>query len=122
MIRGDVYQANLDPTEVSEQAGKRPALKDTASHIIIVSRNGINRSSPVVVIVPLTKYSARKKIYPSHHLIKASAENGLSIDSIAKCEQIRAIVKSRLSNQLGKVNIQDREKIDRALKIVLSLN
>lgn len=113
MIRGDIYQADLDPTEGSEQAGKRP--------VIIVSRNGINRSSPVVVIVPLTKYSSRKKIYPSHHLIKASADNGLSIDSIAKCEQIRAIAKSRLSNKLGKVNDPDREKIDRALKIVLSL-
>lgn len=113
MIRGDVYQANLDPTEGSEQAGKRPVL--------IVSRDGINRSSPVIVIVPLTKFLSRKKIYPSHHLLKASAENGLKTDSIVKCEQIRAIAKSRLSNKLGKVNTKDLEKIDRTLKIVLSL-
>ena len=113
MIRGDVYQANLNPTESSEQAGKRP--------VIIVSRDGINRSSPVVVIVPLTKFLPQKKIYPSHHLVKASSENGLKIDSIAKCEQIRAIAKSRLSDKLGRINTQDIEKIDRALKIVLSL-
>ncbi|MGL6338028.1 MAG: type II toxin-antitoxin system PemK/MazF family toxin, partial [Waterburya sp.] len=48
MIRGDIYQADLDPTQDSEQAGRRPILKDTASHIVIVSRDGINRSSPIV--------------------------------------------------------------------------
>ena len=113
MIRGDVYQANLDPTEGSEQAGKRPVL--------IVSRDGINRSSPVVIIVPLTKFLARKKIYPSHYIVKASSDNGLNTDSIVKCEQIRAIAKSRLSSKLGKINAEDLAKIDRALKIVLSL-
>ncbi|MEM8720703.1 MAG: type II toxin-antitoxin system PemK/MazF family toxin [Cyanobacteria bacterium P01_G01_bin.39] len=131
MIRGDIYQANLDPTEGSEQAGKRP--------VAIVSRNGINRSSPILVVVPLTaecghsqalplqgrervtKFAANKKIYPSHHLVKASNENGLDLDSIAKCEQIRAIAKSRLLNKLGSLNTQDLLKIDAALKIVLSL-
>lgn len=42
--RGDVYLARLDPTESSEQAGTRP--------VIIVSRDAINASSPVVVVVP----------------------------------------------------------------------
>ena len=114
MIRGDVYQANLDPTEGSEQAGKRP--------VTIVSRDGINRSSPVVVVVPLTKFSSQKKIYPSHHLVKASTENGLNRDSVVKCEQIRAIAKSRLSHKIGSLSIKDLGKIDLALKIVLSLN
>lgn len=93
MNRGDIYRADLDPTEGSEQAGQRP--------VIIVSRDGINRSSPVVVVVPMTKFLAKKKIYPSHHLVKANSDNGLDVDSIAKCEQIRAIAKSRLSLKLG---------------------
>ena len=46
MKRGDIYDARLNPTEGSEQAGTRP--------VVIVSRNAINRYSPVVVIVPLT--------------------------------------------------------------------
>ena len=113
MIRGDIYRADLNPTEGSEQAGKRP--------VIVVSRNGINQSSPVVVIVPLTKFTQKKKIYPSHHLIKTSQANGLDVDSIAKCEQIRAIAKSRLSHHLGSLSIEDLDKIDIALKIVLAL-
>lgn len=35
---------------------------------------------------------------------------------------LKAIAKSHLSNKLGKVNTQDIKEIDRALKIVLSLN
>jgi mRNA interferase MazF len=113
MIRGDIYQADLDPTKDSEQAGRRP--------IVIVSRDGINRSSPVVVIVPITKFTPEKKIYPSHHLVKATNDNGLSIDSIIKCEQIRGIAKSRLLHKWGSLSEKDLAKVDTALKIVLSL-
>ena len=114
MIRGDVYLADLDPTKDSEQAGTRP--------VIVVSRDAINRSSPVVVIVPITKFTSSKKIYPSHHLVKAANDNGLKKDSIVKCEQIRAISKSRLSQKWGSVNAADLAKIDAALRIVLSLS
>jgi mRNA interferase MazF len=113
MIRGDIYQADLNPTEGSEQAGQRS--------VAIVSRNGINRSSPVVVVVPITKFAVRKKIYPSHHLVRATDSNGLDLDSILKCEQIRAIAKSRLSQKRGSLSAEDLVKIDAALKIVLSL-
>jgi mRNA interferase MazF len=129
MIRGDIYQADLDPTQDSEQAGRRPILKDdaklvpwhTASHIVIVSRDGINRSSPVVVVVPISKFTSNKKIYPSHHLVKATSGNGLTQDSIVKCEQIRVIAKSRLSRKWGSLSEEDLAKVDAALKIVLSL-
>lgn len=113
MIRGDIYQADLDPTQDSEQAGRRP--------IVIVSRNGINRSSPVVVVVPITKFTPEKKIYPSHHLVKSTDGNGLTQDSMIKCEQIRAIAKSRLSRKWGSLSEDDLAKVDAALKIVLSL-
>jgi mRNA interferase MazF len=113
MIKGDIYQADLDPTKDSEQAGKRPVL--------IVSRDGINRSSPIVVVVPITKFTPEKKIYPSHHLVKATDGNGLTQDSIVKCEQIRAIAKSRLSRKWGSLSAEDLAQVDAALKIVLSL-
>ena len=112
MNRGDIYQANLNPTVDSEQSGNRSVL--------IVSRNGINRSSSVIVIVPISKYKKNKKIYPSHYLVKANG-NGLRVDSIIKCEQIRAIAKSRLGEKKGSLNQNDMTQIDEALKIVLSL-
>ena len=57
MNRGEVWDASLDPTEGSEQAGIRP--------IIIVSRNAINTSSSVVLAVPCTTYRTRKRISTS---------------------------------------------------------
>ncbi|MFM6594011.1 MAG: type II toxin-antitoxin system PemK/MazF family toxin, partial [Dolichospermum sp.] len=44
MRRGEVYDARLETTEGSEQGGTRP--------VIIVSRDVINLSSPVVLAVP----------------------------------------------------------------------
>ena len=112
MKRGDIDLANLNPTIGSEQAGTKPVL--------IVSRDGINDSSPVVVIVPLTTYTVNKKIYPSHHLVKAE-KNGLTTDSIVKCEQIRAIAKSRLQAKRGSLSVRDMEAVDKALKITLDI-
>jgi mRNA interferase MazF len=54
MIRGDVYLAVLDPSQGSEQAGTRP--------VIVVSRDAINKLSPVVVIVPLTSRANKNRI------------------------------------------------------------
>ena len=55
MKRGDVYDARLDPTEGSEQAGTRP--------VIIVSRDAINTASNVVLVVPRTTYRAGRRLY-----------------------------------------------------------
>jgi mRNA interferase MazF len=71
--------------------------------------------------VPISKFTSKKKIYPSHHLVKATSSNGLTQDSIVKCEQIRAIAKSRLSRKWGSLSEEDLAKVDAALKIVLSL-
>jgi mRNA interferase MazF len=52
MKRGEVYIARLDPVEGSEQGGNR--------RVIIVSRDVINASSPVVLAVPCTTYSGSR--------------------------------------------------------------
>ncbi len=114
MIRGEIYQANLNPTVDSEQSGNRPVL--------IVSRDSINRSSPVIVIVPITKYKKNRKIYPSHYLVKPTKDNGLSVDSIIKSEHIRAIAKSRLSKKRGILTQEDMKEIEQTIKVVLSIN
>lgn len=87
MKRGDVYDARLNPTEGSEQAGIRP--------VVIVSRDAINQASPVVVVVPFTNAVHLKRLYPHTTLIRAS-EGGLTVDSIALAGQVRAISKTRL--------------------------
>ena len=64
MRRGEVYDARLDPTEGAEQAGSRP--------VVIVSRDAINASSPVVIVVPCTTYRPGRHLYPSQVLLHAS--------------------------------------------------
>ena len=53
MMRGEVY----DPVEGSEQRGSRP--------VVIVSRNAINTSSPIVVVVPCTTYEPAGACIPA---------------------------------------------------------
>ena len=112
MKRGDVYFARLDPTEGSEQAGIRP--------VIVVSRDAINRASPVVVAVPCTTYRAGRRVYPSQVVLR-SPEGGLRADSLVLGEQMRAVAKSRLVKRLGSLSAECLEQVDKILLITLDL-
>ena len=112
ILRGDVFMARLDPVEGSEQAGARP--------VVVVSRDALNKFSPVVVVVPLTDAANKKKVYPSHVKVVAGT-GGLTMDSIVICEQVRAISKSRLRRLMGKLDKPALTSIEAALKITLDL-
>ncbi|MCB0200250.1 MAG: type II toxin-antitoxin system PemK/MazF family toxin [Anaerolineae bacterium] len=112
MKRGDVYDARLNPAEGSEQAGTRP--------VIIVSRDAINRNSPVVVVVPLTSASNIKRAYPNNVTVPAGV-GGLAVDSTALTGQVRAISKTRLLRLRGSLPPDLVQQISRALRITLDL-
>jgi len=112
MKRGDIYDARLSPTEGSEQAGTRP--------VVIVSRNAINRYSPVIVITPLTDAANVKRSYPSNVAI-SQPEGGLALDSVALTGQVRAITKTRLLRHRGSLSAETMRKINAALRITLDL-
>ena len=112
MMRGDVYDARLSPTEGSEQAGMRP--------VIIVSRNAINQYSPVIVVVPLTDAANLKRIYPSDVLIR-QPEGGLTLDSVALTGQVRAISKTRLLRRRGALSSELVEQVAKALRVTMDL-
>jgi mRNA interferase MazF len=109
---------SLDPTKGSEQAGTRP--------IVIVSRDSINHSAlgtnrtVVVVGVPLTDRQNLYQLYPSHVELKKGA-GGLTKDSVALCEQVRAVSLDRLVRYMGKLSPSDLRKIEDALRVVLVL-
>lgn len=107
-----MYDAALDPTRGSEQAGFRP--------VVVVSRDAINAASTVVIAVPCTTYREGRRIYPSQVLIQAP-EGGLDADSLALGEQVRALAKSRLRRRRGTLTSQAISKLDRALLISLDL-
>lgn len=113
MLRGDVFLADPSPTVAEEIRGTRP--------VVIVSRDAINRSSPVVIVVPITDRRNKPRIYPSQVVLRAG-DGGLQIESVAVGEQVRAISKVRLIKQLGHLDPESMTAIDAALKIALDLS
>lgn len=112
MKRGDVYDARLDPIEGSEQGGVRP--------VIIVSRDAINATSTLVIAVPCTTYRGQRELYPSQILITAP-DGGLSRDTVALGEQIRAVSKSRLFRFRGTLSEAMIAQLNKALLIAIDL-
>ena len=113
MRRGDVYDARLDPVEGSEQSGSRP--------VVIVSRDAINISSPVVSAAPCTTFREGRRIYPSQVLVKAP-EGGLDADSVILGEQVRVLDKNRLLRRRGELTPTTMARLNAALRIAFDLD
>lgn len=111
MRRGEVYDASLDPTRGSEQAGFRP--------VIIVSRDAL-AASDAIRAVPYTTFRPSRRIYPSQVLLQ-SPDGGLDVDSAALGEQVRAISTQRLVRFRGVLSFPAIEQLNRALLIALDL-
>ena len=112
MRRGEVYEARLEPTEVSEQGGTLP--------VILVSRDVINAASPVVLAIPFTTSRRNRRIYPTQVLVKAP-DGGLEQDSVALGEQVRVLAKTRLLGLRGSLSDTALRKLEQALVIALDL-
>ena len=112
ILRGDVYIARLHPVEGSEQGGTR--------RVVVVSRDAVNKNSPVVCVCPITDAQNKKRIYPSHVPVPVGS-GGQTIDGIVVCEQIPTINKTRLIQLKGKFERDVMTRIDAALKIALDL-
>lgn len=112
MRRGEIYDARLDPVEGSEQAGFRP--------VVIISRDTLNAVRSTVVAIPCTSYRAGRRVYATHVLVHAP-EGGLTVDSVALCEQIRILAKSRLARRRGALSARTLASIEQALLIALDL-
>ena len=108
--RGDIYYANLNPAIGSEQGDVRPVL--------VVQNNKGNAYSPTTVVVPITK-SLVKNYLPTHVVIPQSS--GLDCDSLALCEQIRTIDRTRLSSYIGHINGEAQAEIDDALLVCIGI-
>jgi mRNA interferase MazF len=110
--RGEIYVGRLDPIEGSEQAGTRP--------VIVVSRDAINDTRRVVIVVPVTTDRGRR-LLPTQVQIR-SGDGGLHADSVALCEQVRALSKTRLGAYLGALAPTTMDRVDRALRLGLALD
>ena len=99
ILRGEIYWADLDPTQSSEQSGRRP--------VVILSREAFNRNSGTVIAVALTSQEPRAGFPLCLEIIGA----GLPRRSWVKISQIRTLSVQRLGAKLGEVTRDDLLRI-----------
>lgn len=112
--RGHIVMVDFGENKGSIQGGLRPC--------IIVSNSASCKFSPVVICVPLTSNTNKKRL-PTHTLIKPSInDNHLRKASVALCEQIITIAKDSIRFITGKLNCEDCDKINECIKVSLALS
>lgn len=110
-IRGEIWNADLDPTRGREQAGRRPVL--------VVSTDRFNEGpAELVVVVPIT---SKAKGIPWHVAVKPSGTTGLRTESFAMVEAIRCLSRERLAKRLGEVPGTIMSEVEQRLRILLEL-
>ena len=109
--RGEVWLAELGPTQGREQAGERPVL--------VVSADPINQSAAdLVVAIPFT---TRRRGVPTHVEVRPPA-GGLRDVGFAMCEQIRSLSTERLgSRPFGNVPASVLSSVQDRLRLLLRL-
>ncbi len=106
MKRGEVWWVCLDPTVGSEIRKTRPA--------VILTVDALNKARKTVVVVPLST-SAQ----PRPPIVVATPSSGP--DSVAVCDQLRTVDKTRLVSQIGVLSPADVRAISQGVKQVLGL-
>jgi mRNA interferase MazF len=108
ILRGEVYWANLDPTQGQEQTGQRPVL--------ILSRNSFNKYSGTVIAVALTSQKP-KAGFP---FVFELSSTSLPKKSWVKISQIRTLSVLRLIQKIGETPLSEVEKVIAGLNEILS--
>ncbi|MDA3788002.1 MAG: type II toxin-antitoxin system PemK/MazF family toxin [Desulfobacula sp.] len=110
--RGEIFLAALDPVIGHEISKTRP--------VIVVSNDVGNQHSGTVTIIPVISMNLTK-IYPFEIYLPKEGSK-LKKDSKGKADQIRTLDKARLIKQIGLLNSELVNDMDRAIKIHLDLD
>lgn len=109
--RGEIYFAELNPVQGSEQGGVRPVL--------IIQNDVGNTYSPTTIILAITSQLNKARL-PTHVALPA-AESGLKKDSVILAEQMRTIDKSRLRQKVAQLKPPTMQRIDNAMAVSIGL-
>jgi mRNA interferase MazF len=104
--RGEVWWLDLDPTRGSEIRKTRPA--------VVLTADALNRARRTVVVVPLSTGPT-----PRPPIVVATASVGAG--SVAVCDQVRAVDKSRLTRRVGQLSGADLRAVEDGVRVVLGL-
>ena len=103
--RGDVFWCEFDMHHGCEQFGTRP--------VIVVSNDKCNDVSPIITAVSIT--SQKKKKMPTHTIVKTP------ISSVAMCEQIHTVDRSRLKSFVCHLTEDEMRWVDKCIKVQLGI-
>ncbi len=113
--RGTIMDVRLDPTLGSETGKTRPCL--------VVTNDTYNAHVPVIQVVPITEWSARKAQIVTNVEIAPTPANGLSKRSLADCLQTRPIDRRiRMVRMRGRLETDLMVEVNRALRCVFALD
>jgi mRNA interferase MazF len=104
--RGEVWWVDLDPTRGSETSKTRPA--------VVLTADALNRARRTVVVVPLSTGPT-----PRPPIVVQTESAGAG--SVAVCDQVRAVDKSRLTRRAGQLAKSDLREVEEGVRVVLGL-
>jgi len=104
--RGDIWWVDLNPTRGSEIRKVRPA--------VVITGDALNRARRTVVVVPLST-----GLQPHPPIVVTTPSAGEN--SVAVCDQLRAVDKSRLTRPEGRLSAGDLSAIEAALRRLFEL-
>lgn len=99
ILRGEVWWADLDPTQGHEQSGRRPVL--------VLSHDVFNERSGTVIAVALTSQEPRA----SFPLTLEIESQKLPQKSWVKISQIRTLSTLRIAKKIGRVSDEELQNV-----------
>lgn len=108
MKQAEIWYADLNPTQGSEQSGHRPVL--------ILSGNMLNEHLKIVIVCPLT---TKIKNYKGNLVIAPTLKNGLVSKSEILTFHIRSVSKDRLIKKVGVISDDELAHIKNGLDDIL---
>jgi mRNA interferase MazF len=107
ILRGDIYWADLDPTQGNEQQGRRPVL--------ILSEEIFNDRSGTVIAMAITSQEQRAG-FP---LTLELSSKRLPKKSWVKISQVRTLSVKRLGKRLGRASVEEVERAVEGLNEII---
>ena len=107
ILRGDIYWADLEPTQGNEQQGRRPVL--------ILSQDVFNDRSGTVIAMAITSQEQKAGFPLTFELSSAK----LPKRSWVKISQIRTLSVKRLGKKLGRASDDELEQIVEGLNEII---
>jgi mRNA interferase MazF len=109
MKQCEIWYADLNPIQGSEQAGFRP--------VVIISGNLLNQNVNIVICCPLT---TKIKNYHGNVILEVNHTTNLSERSEILTFHVRSLSKDRLKKKIGKIETKDLLKIKQTLNEILT--